>query len=99
MSVSVEDMDERTAYFVAACSHVNESAEIDACAEARLRYLEELCGKGLRVLVAVSSGRPVGMACVVPASLSPWGPFGENLTVMPCLFVVRDAAGAGAGRS
>jgi hypothetical protein len=40
-------------YFVGTCSHVNESAEMDACGRRRLAWLWRIPAQGLRVSVAL----------------------------------------------
>jgi len=86
-------------YFVATCSHVNESEETDACGRRRLRLLHELIGKGAVVKAALLDGEHAGFAFGVPIEHSSWGPVGQDLMVIPCLYVLSRAAGKGIGRS
>ena len=86
-------------YFVATCSHVNESEEIDQCGHRRLVWLRAMREKGLRVFSAGVEGKPVGFVYVLPIDVSPWGPVGRDLLVVPCLWVLPDAQRRGAGRA
>lgn len=97
-SISVVDMGPETAWYVGTCTHVGESDEIDACARRRLAWLERMHAHGVRAKVAIVAGDPAGFAYVMPTHLSPWGPLGEDLAVLPCLFVEQKARGLGAGR-
>jgi predicted N-acetyltransferase YhbS len=84
--------------FVSTCSHIDESEENDACAVDRAALLRALIAEGADVEVALVDDRPVGFAHGVPIERSSWGPAGEGLFVLPCLFVVGSAAGSGIGR-
>ncbi len=95
--IEIREMDEATEYFVATCSHVNESEETDAAGRRRLAWLREMKANGLRVKAALIGGRTVGFAYSMPIELSPWGPVGEGLTVMPCVWVLPAEKGQGAG--
>jgi GNAT superfamily N-acetyltransferase len=99
MSVRIRDMDAADEYFVGACSHLNESPEIDACAERRVAWLKGMHGTGLRVKVASLNQESVGFLYVMPIEVSPWGPLGEDLMVIPCLFVIPRANGKGVGKA
>jgi hypothetical protein len=46
--IDIRDMDESSEYYVATCTHVDESDEIDACGEKRLAWLRAMHEKGLR---------------------------------------------------
>jgi GNAT superfamily N-acetyltransferase len=96
-SITVEDMNTPDEEFVATCSHVGESEEIDACAEKRLNWFRRHYEQGLRIKVAHLDGKPVGFLYVMPIEISPWGPMGKELMVVPCLFVIDKAKGKGAG--
>ena len=97
--VTVREMDSSDEYFVGTCSHVDESPEIDACSERRIAWLREMREQGMSVKVALLDGKRVGFIYLIPIELSPWGPVGRDLTAIPCLWVVRDAQGSGAGRA
>lgn len=97
--VEVRDMTAEDETFVATCSHVHESAEIDASGQRRIAWLREREPAGLRVKVARLDGRHAGFAYILPIEISPWGPRGRDLAVMPCLWVVDRARDAGAGRA
>lgn len=94
----VRDMTMADEYFVGTCTHVGESAEADANAARRLEWFREMRGKGLRVKVALLDGEQAGFLYVMPIEISPWGPLGMDLLVIPCLCVKDDARGKGAGR-
>ena len=86
-------------YYVATCSHVDESAETDACAEQRLRWFREHHASGVRVLTALANGKRAGFLYLMPIGECPWGPLGSDLTVVPCLYVEQWATGRGLGRA
>ena len=91
---SMESSDE---YFVGTCTHVDEGEEMDACGQRRIAHLLNLQAEGLRVKVALKNGKRVGFAYVLPIEISPWGPLGEELMVMPCFFVRWDVQKSGVG--
>jgi predicted N-acetyltransferase YhbS len=97
--IQICNMNETTEYFVGTCSHVNESPEIDACGQKRIAWLHKMHEKGLRVKVAFLDDKPVGFLYVMPVEVSPWGPLGKDLFVFPCLWVLNQAKGKGAGSS
>lgn len=99
MSVLVRDMDTTDEYFVGTCSHLNESPEIDACAERRIGWLKGMYETGLRVKVASLNQEPVGFLYVMPIEISPWGPLGQDLMVIPCLFSLARAKGNRVGKA
>jgi GNAT superfamily N-acetyltransferase len=86
-------------YFVGTCSHVSESKEIDAASQQRLAWMKAAEQQGLEVRVALMDGNPVGFAYVMPIEISPWGPIGTDLAVLPCLWVLPEHKGRGAGRA
>lgn len=98
-AVGVRDMQAEDAYFVSTCSHVDESAEIDACGRRRLAWLAERAAQGARVKVALVDGRHAGFAYVVPIEASPCGPTGRDLMVLPCLWVLPGNKRCGAGEA
>ncbi len=97
MGIEVRDMQPDDEYFVGTCSHVNESEEADASSARRLAWLKERHGKGVRVKVGLVDGRHAGFAYLLPIELSPWGPAGRDLMVMPCLWVLPEHKGGGLG--
>jgi GNAT superfamily N-acetyltransferase len=97
--VTVRDMDISDEYFVGTCSHMDESEEIDACAERRIAWLRAKYEAGLRVKVATVNGERAGVLYVMPIEVCPWGPFGRDLLVIPCLFVRSQRKGKGVGRA
>lgn len=98
-AVQIRDMEGADEYFVGTCSHTNETDEIDACAERRIVWLRNMQDRGLRVKVAVLDGERVGFLYVMPIEICPWGPLGEDLMVLPCLWVVNSARNKGIGRA
>ena len=98
-SIRVRDMQAADEYFVSTCSHVNESDELDAVAPQRLQWLKTHYEEGLRVKVALLDGKPAGCLHLIPIEICPWGPLGEGLMVLPCLWVVKEAQGKGIGRA
>jgi GNAT superfamily N-acetyltransferase len=98
-SVEVRDMTSEDEYFVSTCTHENESEEIDASARRRLAWLRSREPDGLRVKVALVDGVRVGFLYAMPIEVSPWGPLGEDLLALPCLYVLNKAQKRGAGRA
>jgi len=97
--IETHDMGPADEQFVGTCSHVNESDEIDATARRRLDWLGRMREKGLRVKVASINGTRVGFVYVMPIEISPWGPLGRELMVIPCLYVLPDMQHQGVGRA
>ena len=98
-SLVIRNMDPSTEYFVGTCTHINESQEIDACGRRRVAWLRGMYDKGLRVKVATLGGDPAGFLYMIPIEICPWGPFGESLSVIPCLVILERAKGRGVGRA
>ncbi len=97
--VVVRGVDPGGDYFVATCSHTNESDEIDACGRRRAAWLARMQERGLRTRLATIDGEPVGFVYTMPIEVCPWGPIGKDLTVLPCLWVLPDHTKRGAGRA
>jgi predicted N-acetyltransferase YhbS len=97
--IEIRDMDKTTEYFVSTCSHINESEEIDACGKRRAIWLNEMQNKGLKIKVALLDKTPVGMLYLIPIEISPWGPLGKELLVIPCLFVLNKSQKNGIGKN
>jgi hypothetical protein len=95
----VRDMQSEDDYFVSTCSHVNESDEIDACAAKRRELFRELAACGGLFKVALLDGTHIGFAYGLPIDQASWGPLGQELMVIPCLFVVEGKADRGAGQA
>lgn len=93
--VAVRDMEAKDEYYVGTCGHVNESDEIDACAQRRIAWFRSKHEAGLRVKVAILDGVRVGALFVMPIEVCPWGPIGQDLLVIPCLFVSQNGKGVG----
>jgi GNAT superfamily N-acetyltransferase len=86
-------------YFVGTCTHINESDEVDLCAEKRLAWLRDMHAEGLRVKVAVLDGEPVGFIYAMPIEVCPLGPLGHDLLAIPCLVAQDKVKGKGVGRA
>jgi len=97
-SIKVRDMQEADEYYVSTCSHVNESDELDDHARQRLQWLKANYEKGLRVKIAFLNNNPSGFLYLMPIEICPWGPLGEDLMVLPCLWVVNEARNKGIGK-
>lgn len=95
----VRDMTADDEYFVTTCSHVNESSEIDACAEVRRQQFGIMKSEGTLFKVAVIGNEPIGFAYGMPIEHSSWGPLGHSLMVIPCLYVLEKGASHGAGKA
>lgn len=97
--VVVRDMQPEDEYFVSTCSHIDESEEIDACAEKRRELFRDLAGRGGVFRVALADDKHVGFAYGLPIDRAPWGPLGQDLMVIPCLYVLNESTGGGAGQA
>jgi len=95
----IRDMTGDDEYFVSTCSHVNETDETDAAGVRRLAWLKKMQPDGLRVKVALHDDRHVGFLYVMPIEICPWGPIGKDLMVVPCLWVLKEDGGQGAGKA
>ena len=95
----VREMKEEDEYFVTTCSHVNESAEIDACAKMRRQQFEVMKSEGAVFKVAMLDNEHIGFAYGIPIEHSSWGPLGHSLTVIPCLYVLEKGTSHGAGKT
>lgn len=98
-AITILEMDETTEYFVGTCSHVNETQEADECGARRITWMRSMHEKGLRVKVALLEDKPLGFLYVMPIEVCPWGPMGKDLSVIPCLYVLNEQKGKGAGSS
>jgi L-amino acid N-acyltransferase YncA len=96
-AIEVRDMDATKEYFVGTCTHVNESEEADACGRRRVTWFRGMHKKGLRVKVAILDEGPIGFLYAMPIEVCPWGPLGKDLLAVPCLFVLNEHKGKGAG--
>ena len=97
--VEIRDMGSADEYFVSTCSHVDESGEIDAFGRRRLSWLQKMHESGLRIKVGLVRGEHAGFLYVVPIEVSPWGPLGRDLSVIPCLYVLEKGKGKGLGQA
>ena len=97
--IKIRDMGKDDEYFVSTCSHINESDEIDRSGQRRLAWVREMYVEGLRVKVALCNGEHAGMLYMMPIEVSPWGPIGEDLMVIQCLFVLSKYKGNGIGKA
>ncbi len=93
--IEIHDMGETDEYFVGTCTQVNESEEIDACARRRLPWLRAMRQEGLRVKVATLDGERTGFLYAIPIEFCPWGPLGQDLLVIPCLYSMNKGHGVG----
>jgi len=95
----IRDMQPEDEYFVSTCSHVGESEEIDACAAERRDLFRDLAARGGLFKVALLDDKLVGFAYGLPIDHASWGPLGRDLMVIPCLCVLGESGGRGAGRA
>jgi predicted N-acetyltransferase YhbS len=98
-AIAVHDMGVNDEYFVATCTHVNESAEIDASSRRRSAWFKKTYRQGLRIKVATLNGERVGFIYVMPIEVCPWGPLGRDLAAFPCLVACSEVKGQGIGRA
>jgi predicted N-acetyltransferase YhbS len=93
--IEIHDMQPSDEYFVGTCTHINESEEMDASAVRRLAWLKAVHNEGSRVKVAAFGGEVAGFLHAMPIEISPWGPLGRDLLVIPCLVSVSKGHGVG----
>ena len=86
-------------YFIATCSHVNESIEIDACAEKRRQQFQRMKSEGALFKVGILDHDHIGFAYGIPIESSSWGPLGHSLMIIPCMYVLPQWASKGAGKA
>ncbi len=84
-------------WFITTCSHVDESEEINRCAQRRRILFEKLRAEGARFKVAILDGVHAGFIHGVPIRRASWSAVGENLMMIPCLFVRERFSGRGVG--
>jgi len=99
LEIEIRDMDETSEYFVSTCSHIDETGEQDACGRRRAEWFKKMRKEGFHIKVAFLDGKPVGLIYVTPIEVSPWGPIGKDLMVIPCLFVLNKNNGLGIGKT
>ena len=95
----IRDMLPDDEIFVSTCSHVGESEEIDACAAKRRELFRDLAARGGLFKVALIGAEHAGFAYGLPIDCASWGPLGQDLMVVPCLYVSKGRAGNGIGRA
>jgi predicted N-acetyltransferase YhbS len=98
-AIAIHDMGIDDEYFVGTCTHVNESAEIDASSRRRSAWFKKMYRLGLRIKVAALNGERVGFIYVMPIEVCPWGPLGRDLAAFPCLVAHSKVKGRGVGRA
>ncbi len=98
-SLEIRDMSPEDEYFVGTCPHTHESEEIDVCSEIRRSWIRDKLEKGMRVKVALWEDESVGFLYMIPIEMSPWGPLGKDLMVIPCLYVLDKGKSKGVGRA
>ncbi len=97
--IQIQDMDEESRYFISACTHCNESEETDACAKHRLAWLLDMQKKGMKNLVAIAEGKPVGFIHLIPIEIATMRLVGKDLYVVPCLAVSKEWEGKGVSKA
>lgn len=97
-SIIIRDMEKADEYFVSTCSHVNESAEIDACGQRRRDWFRKMHDKGFRAKVALVDDEHAGFLYSLPIEQCPWSMSGCDLLVVPCLYVLKQFNSKGLGR-
>ena len=91
-------MEKADEYFVSTCSHVDESAEIDACGKRRSEWFRKMYDKGFRAKVALFNDAHAGFLYSLPIEQCPWWLSGKDLLVVPCLYVLKDYSNKGIGQ-
>jgi len=86
--IIVRDMLPKDEYFVGTCSHVNESAELDASGQRRIAWIRTMIPLGMQVKVSLCDGAHAGFAYLVPVERAPWMICGENCMYVPCAWVL-----------
>jgi len=95
----VREMKAEDEYFIATCSHISESAEIDVCTRMRRQLFEIMKSEGTVFKVAMLGNEHIGFAYGIPIERSSWGPLGQSLMVIPCLYVLEKGTSYDAGNT
>jgi len=97
--IEIIEMDEKSHYFVSACTHCNESRETDACAEIRLEWLLNMQKRGMKNLVAWADEVPIGFIHIMPIEIATSRLAGKDLHYIPCFVVSKEWEGKGVSRA
>ncbi len=76
--------------FLAGCGHSENDIEILESIGRKREFFRKRWKVGLVSLIGLVEGNRAGFLNMFPIEISPWGPFGEDLYVIPCLFVIWD---------
>jgi len=95
----VREMKAEDEYFITTCSHINESAEIDTCTKMRRQLFAVMKSEGTVFKVAMLDDEHIGFAYGIPIERSLWGPLGQSLMVIPCLYVLEEGTSHGAEKA
>jgi len=95
----VRGMKAEDEYFITTCSHINESAEIDICTKMRRQLFAVMKSEGTVFMVAMLDDKHIGFAYGIAIERSLWGPLGQSLMVIPCLYVLEEETSHGAKKA
>jgi GNAT superfamily N-acetyltransferase len=104
--IIIRDMQPEDEEFVSMCGHSREEAKDNpifiadclACRSNRTKWFREKYQNGFRAKVALLNNVKAGFLYCLPIEISPWGPIGENLLVIPCLNINEPFKGKGIGK-
>ncbi len=104
--IIIRDMQPEDEEFVSMCGHSREEAKespifIADCLEFgvhRKKWFSEKYQLGFRAKVALSDNVRAGFLYCMPIEISPWGPIGKDLLVIPCLNINEPFKGIGIGK-
>ncbi len=99
MGVFVKQATEEDIPFLAACGHTEDDQEIHESVRRKVDWFKKQWKMGLISLMGIAEGKKAGCLNIFPIENCPWGPKGEDLLVMPCLFVTWDYQGKGLGKA
>ena len=98
MAIHIEDVNDETLWFVAACTHVGETTDQDRGGAVRKAWIEEMLPQGLQIKVALDGEQPIGFIHLLPIEHTAFGLQGRDLLTIPCLALQDEYHGRGIGR-
>ncbi len=104
--ITIRDMQLEDEEFVSMCGHSREEAKDNpifiadclAFRSNRTKWFREKYREGFRAKVALLNNVRVGFLYCLPIEISPWGPIGKDLLVIPCLNINEPFKGKGIGK-
>ena len=98
VQIRVGDVTEDTLWYVACCSHVDESAELDQAGQLHQDWLRKMLTRsGMVAKVALDGDEPIGFLFLVPVERTAWYVQGKELLTLQCMNVEEAYRGRGVG--